>query len=52
MLKTEETKIFFEEEQWERRLADAALIVSDIHQRGEKAEYIDMRFAHPVIKLR
>ncbi len=35
LLKTEETKIFFEEEQWERRLADAALIVSDIHQRGE-----------------
>lgn len=51
LLKTEETKIFFEEEQWEQRLADAALIVSDIQKRAEKAEYIDMRFTHPVIKL-
>jgi len=52
LLKTGETKILFKEEQWEQRLADVALIISDIQERGEKAEYVDMRFAHPVIKLR
>lgn len=52
LLKSDGIKIFFKEEQWEKNLVDAALIISDIYQRGEKAEYIDMRFAHPVIKLR
>lgn len=52
VLKSEGIKLFFKEEQWEKNLTDAALIISDIHRRGEKAEYIDMRFVHPVIKLR
>lgn len=51
LLKADGVKIFLKEEFWEESIADAALIISDINQRGEKAEYIDMRFASPVIKL-
>ena len=52
LLKTGGVKIFLKEDVREETLLDVALIISDIEQRGEKAEYIDMRFANPVVKLR